>query len=86
MVLLLNCERGATDTIGTFKLYVLICRLEENKEPTRIFSSDMVAQADETQEPELEQPDKLIISSPVTSVAEPVLTPLGTSYIIFMLI
>ncbi|XP_071175594.1 rho guanine nucleotide exchange factor 11-like isoform X43 [Mytilus edulis] len=51
-------------------------RLEENKEPTRIFSSDMVAQADETQEPELEQPDKLIISSPVTSVAEPVLTPL----------
>lgn len=46
----------------------------------------MVAQADETQEPELEQPDKLIISSPVTSVAEPVLTPLGTSYIIFMLI
>ncbi|VDI23164.1 Rho guanine nucleotide exchange factor 11 [Mytilus galloprovincialis] len=52
-------------------------RLEENKEPTRIFSSDMVAQADETQEPELEQPDKLIISSPVTSVAEPVLTPLA---------
>jgi hypothetical protein len=37
----------------------------------------MLEQADETEEPLLEQPDKIIISSPVTSVAEPVLTPLG---------
>lgn len=51
-------------------------RLEENRGPRRIFSSDMMAQADETQEPLLEQPDKIIVSSPVTSVAEPVLTPL----------
>ncbi|XP_052060315.1 rho guanine nucleotide exchange factor 12-like isoform X6 [Mytilus californianus] len=51
-------------------------RLEEEKGPRRIFSSDMMAQADVTQEPLLEQPDKIIVSSPVTSVAEPVLTPL----------
>ncbi|CAC5390881.1 ARHGEF12 [Mytilus coruscus] len=39
-------------------------RLEENRGPRRIFSSDMMAQADETQEPLLEQPDKIIVSSP----------------------
>jgi hypothetical protein len=51
--------------------------MEESKPPTQIFDSEMLEQADETEEPLLEQPDKIIISSPVTSVAEPVLTPLG---------
>lgn len=54
-------------------------RPEEDRGPTQIFNSDIIEQADETQEPCLEQPDKIIISSPVTSVAEPVLTPLGNS-------
>ena len=51
-------------------------RMEESKPPTQIFDSEMLEQADETEEPLLEQPDKIIISSPVTAVAEPVLTPL----------
>jgi hypothetical protein len=51
--------------------------MEESKPPTQIFDSEMLEQADETEEPLLEQPDKIIISSPVTAVAEPVLTPLG---------